>query len=184
MNIAFQYLFIHVILFFFIDITFEKEITIKNHDENWNNLKNVINDNQNDEELILRFVDNYYTVYYDNIFSSIELMITGNVSFIGNENGTVFDFLDNIIGYNIQYLRNKGDVVKFEKIIFKNSLVGFSTKYSIPLFAIRASTDYFNLIFSNCTFEDNKAPIMSVDITTSKSTASTYSVQINDCFFR
>jgi len=178
------YILIQIISFLFIPVSYEKEIIIKNNDENWNNLKDVINDNQNDKELILRFEDDYYDVNFENVFSSLELMISSDVFFIGNKNGTVFDFMENIIGYNILYLRNKGDTLKFENIIFKNFAVKQLILYSVPLFSIRTTTDNFNLIYTNCTIQDSKAAFISIYATNPKSISSSYSVQIDNCIFK
>ncbi|ORX53799.1 hypothetical protein BCR36DRAFT_396482 [Piromyces finnis] len=180
MNKLLQYILSNIL--FFIIISYEKEIIIKNND-NWNNLKDIINNNQDYKELILIFVDDYYNVSFENVYSSLELMISGDVSFIGNENGTVFDFLDNIIGYNIMFLRNKGYTIKFENITFINSFDKNSSLYSIPLFAIHASTDNFNLIFNNCTIKNNRAIFIEFEAAISKVVSSTPSIQINNCIF-
>jgi len=71
---------------------YSKEISIKYGDSNWNSLKSVINNNQNDGELILRFVDDYYLFKFKDIPSFIEITVNSNIKFIGNEIGTVFDY--------------------------------------------------------------------------------------------
>jgi len=61
---------------------YSKEILIKYQDNNWNSLKSVINNNQNDGEIILKFVDDYYLFKFENVPSFIEIPVNTNIKFI------------------------------------------------------------------------------------------------------
>jgi len=147
-----------IINIFYIPKIYAKEFIIKNNDENFYNLNNFLNNNQNSNELVLYFVDNSYDMSLLKE-TSIEVLIQTNVSFIGNKNGTIFDYKNGRKG-NLYFIlnNNKGEVVKIENIIFKNYYIEYySFVFSI---AVSAYSDFYHIIFENCIFESNYGEIL------------------------
>jgi len=161
---------------------YSKEITIKYNDNNWKKLKSVIKDNQNDNELILRFVDNYYLFVFDDLESSMEISIYSNIKFIGNNNGTVFDFDNNFQAFKTEFSRNKGDILKYENIVFKNFKY-HTLSEGIGIMYLSSKSDNFTLAFENCTFQDNYNSLLYLDVNNQKVSKNDYSVIINNCKF-
>jgi len=131
---------------------YSKEITIEYQDSNWDILKSVINDNQNEEELIIKFSDDYYFFRLENDLNDfLEINVNSNIKFIGDDNGTVFDFNQESYSFHFSF-NKKGYSVRFENIIFQN--------YKHPsldsgLIIIQSKSDDFSLIIEKCTFKNN-----------------------------
>ncbi|ORX59216.1 hypothetical protein BCR36DRAFT_366402 [Piromyces finnis] len=180
-NITWTILWFWNILLLFVKILFAKEIVIRNDDDYWKNFANTLNNNQNDNELILRFIDDYYIIDYVSN-SALNLLITKKVIFRGNENGTVFDYIDKRIGFNIKFSTNKDEKLSFENIIFKN----YQEKVilnGVPLLDIQSSISDFYITFDNCIFQDNKYKIFQLKVDSFKSLKSEYHLIFNNCKF-
>ncbi|OUM69523.1 hypothetical protein PIROE2DRAFT_2621 [Piromyces sp. E2] len=146
-------------------ITYGKTLIIRNNDDNFYNLNNVINIYQNSKELILNFVDDYYDM---SIFSNkFETTVISNISFIGNEKGTVFDYNFDCFGvYQFTFLNNLGNFVKFENITFKNFIFPNGSVNAINFIYIVSKVENFYLIFNNCNFMNFQNKIFDFNVST------------------
>jgi len=152
-----KFLFCLLFLFFEIEFTSQKIITIKSNDNTFYDLKTIIKNNQNDEELVLKFNDSRY--YMKELDYGVELNVETNIILSGNENKTVFDYggEKNQKGkFFFTILKNQKNI-KFENIIFENFLYQNSYRTD-DIFIITISIYHqFNFIFSfeNCIFRNN-----------------------------
>ncbi|OUM61997.1 hypothetical protein PIROE2DRAFT_11813 [Piromyces sp. E2] len=154
-----------------------KEFNIKYNDDTFKNLKTLLNQNQNDDELILRFVDKYYIISYENLNVAIGIEVSQNITFIGENKETIFDFNNRRTGYNFSFKdNNKGYSVKFENIIFKNYFDN-----SVGLFRISSFSNNFLFLVENCTFQNNKFKIFDISIYKSKIIKEEELFIINNC---
>ncbi|OUM63280.1 hypothetical protein PIROE2DRAFT_10248 [Piromyces sp. E2] len=94
MNIIFK----QICLFFFYILLFtgtngvqSKVIYIKHNDTSFKNLPDLILRNQNDKELIVNFVDEYYDMSEIEEYA-ILISVATNITLVGNKNGTMFDY--------------------------------------------------------------------------------------------
>lgn len=117
-----------------------------------------------DEGLVLRFVDDYYDMTIHHY--RIEVSIFTNITFIGNKNGTVFDYKNDrrsAIGYLLPL--NKGETIKYENIIFKNYHTDSFDIVGIQMLRVQAvNSNNFYIIFNNCTFQNNNHNIFQFDV--------------------
>ncbi|ORX56014.1 hypothetical protein BCR36DRAFT_395760 [Piromyces finnis] len=169
-------LFINYFLFSFKTIyVYSKEYIIRN--ENFPSLRNILNNYQSDNELILRFVDSYYNMESLNDFS-LEVTLTTNISLIGNENRTIFDYRKKNKGVFIFSIDNAHHI-KMENIIFENySCQGF-------VFGIRMNINSpnFKLTINNCTFRNNDHSMFIFEFLYSQLVQEKIHVSFNNCSF-
>jgi len=169
MKIVIQnYFFSLVILFIFYtnNNVFGKELIIKNDDDIFNYFYESIQ-NISDNEIIIKLVDNYYDMSLLSVFI-IDMSVYSNISFIGNANGTVFDYNEDKKG-SFKVFITKNFSLKFENIIFENfNTKGYNDLYNILL---DTSSDKFNVEFNNCTFRNNKEQLIGI--------ASTYTNKVD-----
>jgi len=128
------------------------ELTIKNDEDDFINISDVIYDNQIDDELILNFVDSYYDM--TKVSNSFDISVFVDVTIKGNTNGTIFDYKNSFVkGISVDY-PYPGQTLKFENIIIQNfGNTEFDDEYgAIEIFAF---FNDFNFITDNCTFRDN-----------------------------
>ncbi|OUM65922.1 hypothetical protein PIROE2DRAFT_6993 [Piromyces sp. E2] len=109
-----------------------KDIIIHNNDSNFLNIENVVK-SQNDKEITLRFVDDYYDMSL--LDFSIPILVTSNFIFLGNENGTIFDYKNN-----------------------------FRERSGIQAFYIKSYTRDFQMIITNCIFRNHKYSLFQFDV--------------------
>ncbi|OUM63856.1 hypothetical protein PIROE2DRAFT_9525 [Piromyces sp. E2] len=111
----------------------------------------MMKNNQNDK-LILDFVDDYYDMFRfkeHNIYNT-EITIQSSIIFKGNSNGTIFDYKNNYYGNIHMSCEKKELLVKFENIIFKN--FDPSSQHRVGIVTFMSAIDDFQLQFYNCTF--------------------------------
>ncbi|OUM65638.1 hypothetical protein PIROE2DRAFT_7304 [Piromyces sp. E2] len=186
MNITILYLFQYISIFFLVWVknSYGKEFIIRFNDQYWNNLKSIINDNQDQGELILRFVDDQYLLLPEYIHAPLNLMITGSVYFIGNKNGTIFDFHNYKFYLKFEFENsNNLNHLYFENIIFQNFYDSSLTYSNTPLMYINSYSDNIKILFNNCIFRDNKSALIIVSISPVKLKLTDYIIQITDCEF-
>jgi len=171
---------------FFLSIIYKKyayakEFTIRNIESDFDNLPNIINNNQNDNELILNYVDDYY--YTTMSYERYEISVETNITFRGNKNGTIYDFHhERNREFWIQFPSEKGKTVIFENFIFRNYYANYEMG-GLHMFIVMAFTDNFKILFNNCTFEDNNYAIFRAVIHNLKPTHTDPSIVFNKCKF-
>ncbi|ORX49040.1 hypothetical protein BCR36DRAFT_413035 [Piromyces finnis] len=158
-----------------------KEIKIKNN-SNFYELEKIINENQGDSnELVLYFVDDYYDMSkYPNF--DISVVVLSNITFLGNNNGTVFDYKWDKKGpFSIGFYNVSGKIVKFENLIIKN----FYPKGQNNKFMTRfsAKNDNFQVVYNNCTFTDNKYSLITVTFPSDEKTQEEPQLTMINCKF-
>ncbi|ORX81129.1 hypothetical protein BCR32DRAFT_293444 [Anaeromyces robustus] len=158
------------------------KIIIRNGDYNYLNLKSFIKDNQYDGELILKFIDNYYDMTVHGF--ELTINVESNISFIGNINGTVFDFnYDRRGQFLIQCIRDKGDKLTFENIIFENYRPNEGIISGASILYINSFYINFYIIFKNCTFRNTFHNIISIDTNCGKQDNYEPNLIITNCNF-
>ncbi|ORX42810.1 hypothetical protein BCR36DRAFT_361777 [Piromyces finnis] len=181
MDLKVIYIYIILILYF-ISESYEKEFIIRNSDNTFINLKKIINDNQN-EELILNFVDSYYDMSIHDYV--VEVTILENTIIRGNINGTLFDYNGQRRCSMIFLISNinKGKTVIIENIIFENYIPkDYNNNNQILQIKSESSINYY-FKFNNCTFRNNNQDILSVNIEENKNIFDDFSVEFNHCNF-
>ncbi|ORX45745.1 hypothetical protein BCR36DRAFT_357819 [Piromyces finnis] len=165
-----------------------KEIVVRNKDENFKNLQKVVNNNQNDKELIVRFIDPEYDMYDEEYMQfDCEFTILTNVTFIGNTNGTVFNYKGDkrgrmkFIFINSTNYRNK---VIVKNIAFKDYEQSNYLVEGVGLHRIVTHTDNFQCIFENCIFDNAKQALFFIrnDLCSKPLSEESY-VLFNNCIF-
>jgi len=174
---------IYILWLFHVVKIFAKEIIIQNNSNNFYNLNSLINNNQNDGNLILKFQDNHYNMTLINTEDSVDVTVNSNITFVGSaENGTIFDFnYDRIGAFRFEYSRNKGDTIKFENITMINYRETIINN-GMSLIALFSNKDNYNLILDNCNFINNNYDVLNVMFSCSKATSPTF--LINNCNFQ
>jgi len=156
------------------------EFRVINNAESFKNLVTNINTLQSDNnDLIVKFDDQRYNM--ENSEYRFELDITSNITFSGNEHGTVLDYNNQRKGGFLLNSLNTNDkkiVVKFENFIFENY---YADETSVYMFTIKPTNFFIDVIYNNCTFQNNNYEILIV-----QSQCGTYykpSVIFNNCNF-
>jgi len=111
--------YIYFLLVFRLKVIFTKEFIVSNNFNGINNICTIIKNNQvENKDLIFRFNEDYYDISLNKEFTN-EINIISNVSFIGNINGTIFDY-NRLRKGVIYFMLNefKRITIKFENIIF------------------------------------------------------------------
>jgi len=172
-----------LILFFLIKIK-AKEIIIHNEDENFFNLINVINNNQNDNnELVIRLVDDYYNMT-EQVYN-IELSLMSNVSIVGNENGTVIDYnKERRGGFLIAYSRNKWDKFTFKNLIFENYSTNGADLQGIQIISVFSKVSNIQVSLENCVFRNNDYRLFHALVTNNKIMNDKPQVIFKNCVFQ
>jgi len=158
---------------------FSKEFFIRNNNE-FINLKEIIVENQNFNELILNFVDEYYDMTNINDYS-VEINVDTNIIFNGNKNGTVFDYNYKCRGsFNLLFNGIKNEIIKFNDIIFKN--FNHIVRDNVHAIAINGNNNHFRVEFNNCTFQNNNY-LISISSMSNLSLNSKPNILLNKCNF-
>jgi len=163
--LKFLYSIILIILFLiFIGKVKSLELIIRNNDPIFPNLNEVLDYNQNNNELILRFVDDYYDLT-KLLHYSIDVSVTTNITLIGCEKKTIFDYKNNKKGVLLFTLTGfKKDSVRIENIIFENYYT-FDVGYNeINLFYLKAVYNTFYFHIKNCIFRNNIHTIGQIEV--------------------
>jgi len=182
-NIKFLVVIIYNIFIYYINLSLAKEMIIKNNSENFYNIKNVIVENQNDSQLILKFLDNYYD--FSLISNQIKFEVLSNITFVGGNKGTIFDFVygehksENII---LQFLASNGNSVIFKNITFQNYSEDVN-RLGVMMFIVSSRTDNFLVEFENCNFINNSYPLMQLDVSYNKETNKEAYYVVENCNF-
>jgi len=175
-----------LILFYLIKNTngaTKKTIKISNT-EIFTQIVSIYKDNYPEyDELEFNFVDSYYDMTlldYAQLFT-----INRNLTFMGNENGTVFDFKNKSKGiFRLNYNLSVEQLytVTFENIIFKNydpqGQYIFAVEVTIAFDKIKSHVE-----FNNCTFEDNDAEIVLHKTVCSTQIQQIPQIEFNKCNF-
>ncbi|ORX50769.1 hypothetical protein BCR36DRAFT_397449 [Piromyces finnis] len=149
-------LFIILFIYFFVSKAYAIEYKVKFNDTNFNNIKDFVNGIQN-------------------------ITVQSNITFIGNTNGTIFDFGKVPRGRLIFSYPSRGYTVKIENIIFENySSTGL---YDVEMMIINVYSDNYYFILNNCTFQNNYYRVIRIDTAINKWTHTHPSVIINNCNF-
>ncbi|ORX56027.1 hypothetical protein BCR36DRAFT_280853 [Piromyces finnis] len=156
-----------------------KLIKVKNNDDNFYNLKNLINNNQ-DEELIINFVDDYYNMTLIEAFS-IDISLINNVSLIGNINGTVFDYNHQGRKGPFKFSTEYNYSLTFENIIFTN--FNQELESFVYILAITSKTEQFHVYINNCSFKNNNYDLILLNFTSSKKIKVDPQIQFNNTEF-
>ncbi|ORY28851.1 hypothetical protein LY90DRAFT_674031 [Neocallimastix californiae] len=165
MNILFQYIFICIFIFCN-KLGYTKEFIIKSNEVFFNNLLNIINNNQEENELILYFTDDYYDLTKVSKFK-FDISIESNISFIGNEKGTVFDYKGDSRGtfeLNFHNVHGYGKTIKFNNIVFKNYYANTKVISGVQIIQINSFSLNFFVILNNCIFQNNFNKIIYVNL--------------------
>ncbi|ORX64425.1 hypothetical protein BCR32DRAFT_273116 [Anaeromyces robustus] len=79
---------------------------------------------------------------------SFDIQISFNISFIGNENGTIFDYNNKLNGsFIFTFFQNQGELLKFENITIKNYPYNNNN-----IIDIIVKSDNFFIFFNHCYF--------------------------------
>ncbi|KAG4085267.1 hypothetical protein H8356DRAFT_1298496 [Neocallimastix lanati (nom. inval.)] len=124
---------------------------------------------------------------------SIDVMVLSNITLIGNEKGTEFDYKNGYRGaFSFTCLIGKGETIKFKNIIFKNYLAqnkvyGLKiTSTSHNFFAIMDNYVKPQVLFNKCKFLNNHGKIIETYRPSEYSYPNIYKssiVQIKDSIF-
>ncbi|OUM59805.1 hypothetical protein PIROE2DRAFT_14573 [Piromyces sp. E2] len=146
------YIYIIFILIFFLEIN-TKEIFIHHNDDNFNYLQKVINENQYDTELIVRFEDDYYDM--SKLLYSTEITVNTNITLIGKSSGTTLDFKKDKKGrLSLNFLRTRGEKVQLINLNFINFYVS-KDLVGVQVITVISKSNNFLFIVDNCNFQDN-----------------------------
>jgi len=161
-KILYNYIYIIFSILFLVRNGNSLEIYIGNEDEEFYNLSDVLFDSLYEDELIVNFVDSYYDMTY--VFMDIMLPIDIDITFRGNENGTVFDYKNEVFWGGFYYFLELGKTFKIENIIFQNFSNKSNDNEVVPLLEIYATFNNFSVIFNNCSFKSNYNVAILVDL--------------------
>eukprot|EP00833_Pecoramyces_ruminatium_P008288 jgi/Orpsp1_1/1182320/evm.model.c7180000080817.1 len=170
-----------ILLYFFIIYkkVYAKEFYIKNNDSDFYNLQSIIQNNQDNDDLILYFVDSYYDM--TSTPYTIDIVMSSNISIIGNKNGTVFDYNNDKKGRFVIKYNSKGITFKIENIIFENFNPNGINQTEIIL--ITSSSDDFFFILNNCTFKNNQHSLFRSTVTCNIDSTTEPKIIFNNCNF-
>ena len=156
-----------------------KEITFRN-DSNFSMLQQIINNSMDEDDLIVRFEDDYYDM--TELPFSIGIPVLSNISFIGNKNGTIFDYKNQKKGV-INYSFNRNNLtLKIKNIIFENyNSEYFKNKENV--LSIRSYIEDFHIVIENCTFRNNYSRLLYVSYSTTKLIELESQILLNKCNF-
>jgi len=176
------YIFIYIFIIYINIILCIKEIII--HHDNFDNIKNIIKDNQDDDELIIKFIENYYNMTY--LDYDTDITVLSKITIIGNENGTIFDYDNKRKGVLNVIFTDAGEKNKYlniYNIIFKNFMDKKIVYYGINIMKLITHSDRFFFTLSNCKFQNNYGNIFYLISQCSKSTHEEPSIVFNNCSF-
>jgi len=156
-----NFIFMYIISILFILINngkvFGKDFYVRNNDTLFKDLNSFfIKNNQNYDQIVLYFVDNYYNM--TELPYSIEISVNSDIYFIGSGNETVFDYDGKKYGRLIFNIYNlKEYKIKFENIILRNY---YADVRGIQMITLITRTIKYNFEINNCIFEDNMYTIL------------------------
>ncbi|ORX42862.1 hypothetical protein BCR36DRAFT_374259 [Piromyces finnis] len=181
-NLINRFFYIILVFSFYVIVTYGKEYIIRNGDDFFYSINGIITNYEGNEELIFRFPDHQYDML--NQIYSISIPVNTNISFIGNENMTIFDFgFDKKGALDINKSIDKELYVKFENIIIQNfySLNQYQSKISV--FHVISQLNNLFVTYNNCIFRNNSNDIFTLDINCSKNNIIEPNVTFNNCKF-
>ncbi|KAG4092818.1 hypothetical protein H8356DRAFT_950126 [Neocallimastix lanati (nom. inval.)] len=185
MILKYKYLYyIYYLLVFRFKVIFTKEFIVSNNSNDINNIWTIIKNNQvENKELIFRFNEDYYDMSLNKEYTN-ELNVISNVSFIGNINGTIFDY-NRLRKGTIYFILNefKRVAIKIENIIFQNFYIGDYYAAGVFLIASYSNHNNFNIIFNNCTFRNNDQLLLSLTMFCDYRTTENPTYIFNNCNF-
>jgi len=171
----------YIFMIYYKITVYAKKYTINNNEESFQKMIDILHYMQNSDELILYFEDDYYDIYEFSVDYDILVTVSSNITIIGNNNGTVFDFNNERKGVFIfSHTEDKVKSVTFENIIFKNAR---SVDPSIDLVRFVSNTDKLFSTFNNCTFQNIFFNIIAIFSSCTKSNHEEASLLINNCKF-
>jgi len=163
----FQFILRIVYATLFIITSYGKQITIKSSDLGWEyDLGSIINKDQGDGELIVYFPDNEYNMGSLN-FNGIIINVEKQVTFLGNDNGTIFNYNYNRSGTFSVSITNKDVLFKMENIIFEKYRNDRASD-GVQIMFLRTYSDDFQFLVKNCTFRDNDYKLFRIDVRVTK----------------
>ncbi|OUM70114.1 hypothetical protein PIROE2DRAFT_1795 [Piromyces sp. E2] len=114
----------------------------------------------------------------------IEIALISNVSFIGNENGTVIDYNYGRRGsFVVSYSRNKWDKITFKNIIFEHYSTNGVDYPGIQIISVSSNANNIQTYLENCTFRDNQYRLLSFQLTSYEIISDKPQVVLNNCVF-
>ena len=155
-----------------------KVFSLKNDDYYFYNLDILINNNQ-DDDLIINFVDDYYDMSLAEPFN-FGITVNHNIALIGNKNGTIFDY------------NNQGRKGPFKVSIFSDSLTFENITFTnfdqlsdnnVYMIAISAQTEQFHIYINNCSFIENNYDLMVFNFNSKRIIEVDPQIQINNTNF-
>ncbi|OUM58169.1 hypothetical protein PIROE2DRAFT_16648 [Piromyces sp. E2] len=144
-----------IILLVLIKNAYTKEIVIRNSDKFWDNIEDIVKNNQNGEELVI---------------------------FRGNKNGTIFDHNFERSSLSFTFSANKEEKLKFENIIFRNYQEK-NIEQGIPLISLNSYSHDFIVIFDNCEFQNNRFKVFQLSVNSQGLVTPDYHLIFNNCKF-
>ncbi|OUM62832.1 hypothetical protein PIROE2DRAFT_10749 [Piromyces sp. E2] len=174
------YLLLIILIFINIKIL-AKEFIIRNNEDDFDVIKNI-NDVVNNE-IVFNFVDEYYNITYSD--SRYEITVNSNITFKGNKNGSIFDYLyenNRALFFLVDNANSKKYTIKFENIIFRNYNEDLNLS-GMQLIRVKSISDNFYLHFDNCTFQNNYYSVVRVDLTCLKPSHTDPSIVFDNCSF-
>ncbi|ORX87900.1 hypothetical protein BCR32DRAFT_274109 [Anaeromyces robustus] len=173
-NIYLFYLFVLLIT----EFTKSKNLYITNNNENVDGLYDSIASFHDESELKIYFSEIYYKMPNK---SENTISMNNNIYFIGNSNMTTFDFINSKeAGLNISFRGLKEWTLSYENIIFKNYE---NINNGLNLFFIETETEKYQILFTNCIFEDIDY-IMRLKFNCKKKNENKINIIFTNCVFR
>eukprot|EP00833_Pecoramyces_ruminatium_P012914 jgi/Orpsp1_1/1186946/evm.model.d7180000054311.2 len=117
-------------------------------------------------------------------YDNCGITLQNSIKFIGNENGSIFDYKGN---HNKEllflYSRSNGVSVTFENIIFENYSLYIipSDSFSVIIFNIFSLN--FNALFKNCIFRNNNGRLIHIGITMNYEPSENNKFTFSNCTF-
>jgi len=183
MKILNQYLYLFEIyiigLYFYIKV-YSKEIIIHNKSENFYNIQDIINNNQDDNILIVRLVDDHYDM--SDMGFCMELSIISDVIILGNTNGTILDFNYSKKG-QIRFNYSSNNSVRLENLIFQHYSTNHELVHGSQIIYIYSPTNKVQFNMHSCIFRDNDFRLIQYDISSANQIQSYAQSTISNCTF-
>ncbi|OUM62720.1 hypothetical protein PIROE2DRAFT_10929 [Piromyces sp. E2] len=127
-------------------------------------------------------MDSYYDM--EKINFSNDFTVISNISIIGNSNGTIFDYRNNIKGILSFYFESDNTRVTIENIIFIN-FYEYHKEFDdrIQMIYIQSELEKFYFTFNNCTFQNNYNRLINIKMKCHKSSHLEPAILLNECNF-
>jgi len=163
----FQFILYIVYAILIIIVSYGKRITIKSSDFGWKyDLGSIINRDQGEGELTVYFPDEEYNMSVLN-FDTIIVNVEKKVTFLGNENGTIFNYKYDRRGPFSVSISKKAELFKMENIIFEKYKNDRASD-GVQIMFLHTYSDDFQFLVKNCTFRDNDFKLFRIDVQVTK----------------